>query len=113
MQTLTTLRDIGARTGKDLVTTLLTRFLQAADEPLTKLQNAINENDAPLLTRIAHAMKSSMANLGAETLSGRYRHLETLGSEARLDEARALLPGLRLEHRRAMSQVREILQRAA
>jgi len=113
MHTLATLRDIGARAGKDLVKILLNRFLEAAEEPLTKLESAINERDASLLTRIAHALKSSMANLGAEALSGRYRQMENLGREGRIDEARALLASLRLEHDRAMSRVHEILREAA
>jgi hypothetical protein len=54
-----------------------------------------------------------MANLGAEALSGRYRQMEDLGREGRIDEARALLASLRLEHDRAMSRVHEILREAA
>jgi two-component system, sensor histidine kinase and response regulator len=113
MRQLETLRDIGSRAGKDLVTGLLQRFLEAVDERVTQIESAIIERDGTLLSRVAHTLKSSTANLGAEALSSCYRQLEHLGREGRIDEARALLANLRREHERAVSRVREILREAA
>jgi len=113
MRQLETLREIGSRTGKDLVTGLLHRFLQAADGRMSEIETAISERDGQRLGRAAHALKSSTANLGAEALSGCYRQLEHLGREGRIEEARALLANLRRQHERAVLQIHQILQEAA
>ena len=112
-RTLATLRELGASVGQDLVSGLLQRFIEAADERMRQIEEAILERDGRQLNRIAHALKSSTANLGAEPLSTCYRQLEALGREGRIEEAHALLAHLRSEHERALARVREILQEAA
>ncbi len=113
LRTLETLRQVGSRAGKDLVTGLLQRFLDAAEEPVERVDAAITERDASRLCSVAHALKSSTANLGAEALSRRYAQLEALGRENRTDEARALLAPLRREHGRALARARELIKVAA
>ncbi len=113
MRQLETLREIGSRTGKDLVTSVLRRFLEAADGRMSEIEDAIRARDGQRLGRAAHALKSSTANLGAEALSGCYRHLEHLGREGRIDEASAFLANLRREHERAVLRIHQILQEAA
>jgi HPt (histidine-containing phosphotransfer) domain-containing protein len=113
MRQLETLREIGSRTGKDLVSSLLNRFLQGADGRMKEIEDAISERDGPRLSRAAHALKSSTANLGAEPLSGCYRQLEHLARDGRIEEAGALLANLRREHERAVSRIHQILQEAA
>jgi HPt (histidine-containing phosphotransfer) domain-containing protein len=113
VRTLDTLRQIGARAGTDLVTGLLQRFLDAGGEAVARIEAAITDQDGVRLSRTAHAMKSSAANLGAELLSSRYARLEALGREDRIEEARALLEPLRAEHERALAHARELLQEAA
>jgi HPt (histidine-containing phosphotransfer) domain-containing protein len=113
MRILETLRQIGSRVGRDIVTGLLQRFVDTGDEAVARIEAAITEHDGLRLSRAAHALKSSTANLGAETLSGRYAQLEALGREDRSEEARALLAPLRREHERAVARARELLQQAA
>ena len=113
MRQLEILREIGSRTGKDLVTGILRRFIEAADGRMSEIATAISERDGQRLGRAAHALKSSTANLGAEALSGCYRQLEQLGREERIDEAVALLANLRKEHERAVLRIHQILQEAA
>jgi CheY-like chemotaxis protein/HPt (histidine-containing phosphotransfer) domain-containing protein len=113
-KTLAALREIGLRAGSDrLVEGLLQRFIDAADERASQIEEAIVAADGQRLSRAAHALKSSMANLGADALSECYRQLEGLGREGRIEEARALLPQLGQEQERAISRVRELLQQAA
>ena len=113
MRQLETLREIGSRTGKDLVTGILHRFLEAADGRMSEIETAISERDGQRLSRTAHALKSSTANFGADALSGCYRQLEHLGRAERIEEAGALLANLRREHERAVSRIHQILQEAA
>jgi len=113
-QTLAALREIGLRAGTGhLVDGLLQRFLDAADERASQIEEVIAACDGQRLSREAHALKSSMANLGADALAECYRQLEGLGREGRIGEARAMLPQLRQEQERAISRVRELLQQAA
>jgi two-component system, sensor histidine kinase and response regulator len=111
-RTLATLRDIGASAGQDLVKSLLHNFVEAADAPVRRIESAIAARDASLISRAAHALKSSAANLGADPLARVYRELESLGREGRVDDARALIATLRHEHERAIARMREILQEA-
>jgi CheY-like chemotaxis protein/HPt (histidine-containing phosphotransfer) domain-containing protein len=113
LRTLETLRQIGLRAGKDLVTGLLRRFVDAGPEAVDRIEAAVTEHDGPRLSRTAHALKSSTANLGAESLSSQYAQLEALGRENRIEEALALLGPLRREHERAQTRARELLQEAA
>jgi two-component system, sensor histidine kinase and response regulator len=112
-RTLATLREIGSKAGKNLLQGLLQRFLESADERTELIEKAIRAGDAQALSRTAHSLKSSTANLGAESLAKCYAKLEALGREGRIDDARALLATLRHEHERAVARVQELLQEAA
>jgi signal transduction histidine kinase/CheY-like chemotaxis protein/HPt (histidine-containing phosphotransfer) domain-containing protein len=113
LQALIAVRALDPSGGMDLVQKILRLFLQSADESLQRIERAIVDGDGRRLCQSAHTLKSSAANVGAETLSGIYRKLEFLGRENRFDEARALLAQVRQEHDRAVSHIREILQEAA
>jgi signal transduction histidine kinase/CheY-like chemotaxis protein/HPt (histidine-containing phosphotransfer) domain-containing protein len=112
-RTLATLQDIGRAAGEDLVTNLLKMFLQFADENGTEVSRAIAESDSEALRRVAHALKSSTANVGADSLSALYRELERHGREGRLSEARMLLPAVIREQDRVVARMRELLVEAA
>jgi two-component system sensor histidine kinase/response regulator len=112
-RTLATLHDIGRRAGKDLVTSILRRFLETAEERVMEIEAAIEVGDGLRLSHAAHALKSSTANLGAEALSGYFASLEALGREGRLKDAQALLAPLLQEQARALSRARELLEEAA
>jgi HPt (histidine-containing phosphotransfer) domain-containing protein len=71
------------------------------------------DRDNAALSQAAHALKSSAANAGAETLSGVCRLLERLGREDRMEEARGLLAQIRREHDRTVSRMQDILRTAA
>jgi len=97
----------------DLVKTILRIFIESAGESVTRVENAILARDGGQLAAVAHALKSSSANVGAKTLSEFYRRLEQLGREGRLAEAGELLIQVRPEHQRAVTRMYEILQEAA
>ena len=96
----------------ELVRQLVGSFVQAADGNLVRLTTALAQGDAKTLVQVAHALKSSAANLGAEALSACYRELEKAGRESRIDDARALLDRTRNEQQRALLQLRELLAEA-
>ena len=103
------LRALDEPGSMELVTQLVTSFLTSADDNLARVAAAVTEGHAKALSQVAHSMKSSAANLGAETLAGCYRELEKCGRESRIGEARNLLEQTRREQQRALSQLRELL----
>jgi two-component system, sensor histidine kinase and response regulator len=109
LQVLRTLRSLDTSPGGDLVRKVLQTFLESAPPALAQIESASRSGDAPTMSRLAHALKSSAANAGADGLSALYRRLELLGREARLDEARALLDPIRIEHERAMADLRRLV----
>ena len=109
-----TLRDLDEPGSMELVTQLVTSFLDSADGNLTRVATALADGDSKTLSQAAHSLKSSAANLGAEALAGCYRELEKRGREGRIDDdARALLEKTRHEQQRALLQLRELVKEAA
>jgi two-component system sensor histidine kinase/response regulator len=113
LHALQTVRELDPDGGMDLVKTILRIFIESAGESVTRVENAILARDGEQLAAVAHALKSSSANVGAKTLSEFYRRLEQLGREGRLGEAGELLIQVRPEHQRAVARMYEILQEAA
>jgi HPt (histidine-containing phosphotransfer) domain-containing protein len=58
---------------------------------LRRMQAAAAAGDAAELRRVAHSMKSSSANVGAERLSRLCKALETIGGSGRIDGSLPLL----------------------
>lgn len=106
---IASLRELDDDGGYDLVRELLQCFLEVAEPSITQVEQAILAGDAQALGKAAHTLKSSSANVGAKVLSGCYHQLEHLAREHRIDEAREQLPLVRREHRRAVSQMRDLL----
>ena len=96
-----------------LVGQLVGTFLDSADLHLARIAEALARGDAKLVGQMAHSLKSSAANLGAEVLAGCYRELEKCGREARLEDARVVLESTRNEQQRALQELRELLAETA
>jgi len=112
MKVLETLRSLNPSGGSDLVATVLGLFLESAPAYLAQIEQALLDADAHGLSKAAHALKSSSANTGAETLAAYYQQLEQLGRAGRMEEARLLFAPAREEHERAVERIREILRGA-
>ncbi len=113
LDVLESLRELDASGGMDLAKELFRIFLETAPQCLAQVETSILAGDSKGLGQAAHALKSSAANVGAETLSQYYHQLEKLGREGRIDEARELVDRVRQEHQRAVARLREILLEAA
>ena len=103
------LRELDEPGSQTLVSQLVTMFLASADAQLALLDAAVADGQAKALGKLAHAMKSSSANLGADALSAFYRELERFAREGRMDDAPPLIERLRVEQRRAVLELRELL----
>ena len=105
---LQTLRELDESGGNGLLREVFGLFLQAAPQGLDQVNSAIEAGDAAALARVAHGLKSSSANVGAETLSGCYRELERMARDGRMDEVRNCIERVRSAHAHAMVQLQEL-----
>jgi two-component system sensor histidine kinase/response regulator len=107
------LRELDEPGSNELVTQLVSSFLNLAEGNLERVATALAEGNAKAWAQVAHSLKSSAANLGAEALAGCYRELEKCGREGRIEDARSLLEPTRREQQRALRELRELLAETA
>ena len=107
---LGTLRELDDAGGMDLAREIFGSFLASAAQNAHALQLAMHSGDAPALTRLAHALKSSSANVGAQTLSGICRDLEKCGRNGQLADAQVLLEQVQNEQKRVVHALQQILK---
>jgi HPt (histidine-containing phosphotransfer) domain-containing protein len=63
---------------------LIDTFLEDAPQMLAEMRQALKDDDAALLRRAAHSLKSNSADFGALALSGLCRELEGMGKAGQL-----------------------------
>ena len=107
------LRELDEPGSQTLVSQLVTMFLASADAQLALLDAAVADGQAKALGKLAHGMKSNSANLGADALSAFYRELERFAREGRMADAPPLIERLRVEQRRVVLELRELLAEPA
>ncbi|MFZ4535559.1 response regulator [Propionivibrio sp.] len=95
LQFLEKLRELDPTGGRGLIKQILRVFLESTADTLRKIDQAVAVGDADGLRRGAHNLKSSSANVGAQTLSGLFRQLEALGRDGNLEQAEPLLGAMR------------------
>jgi HPt (histidine-containing phosphotransfer) domain-containing protein len=76
------LQQLQARTGRELVSPIIDRFLAEAPRRLAELSLALAAKDGHNLVLVAHAFKGSGAQLGACRLAKICLDLETRGGRA-------------------------------
>lgn len=77
--------------GVELLGKVTDLFRNSANDRMTKLQDAANASDRTQVSRLAHAMKGSAAQVGAESLRVRAARLEQEASTISSDELRAII----------------------
>jgi HPt (histidine-containing phosphotransfer) domain-containing protein len=105
-EVLTSLKELGGDDDPGLFLELVNLFLEDTPERLRVLGEALDNGDPTALERAAHALKSSAANLGALSLSGLFRDLETAGREKNLELASSLISRARPEWARVEQALR-------
>jgi CheY-like chemotaxis protein/HPt (histidine-containing phosphotransfer) domain-containing protein len=84
---LARMRELDPQGSAGLVRKVLQAYLDSSGSLQTQLAEALAAGNAEALWRSAHTLKSSSANVGAETLSALYKDLESCGRDGRLDSA--------------------------
>jgi CheY-like chemotaxis protein/HPt (histidine-containing phosphotransfer) domain-containing protein len=88
-----------ARTEGDLelLQELVVLFLDDCPQLLAKLHQAMLADDALTLERLAHTLKGAVENFAARPAAAAARHLEMLGRQSNLQEARSAYASLETE----------------
>jgi two-component system sensor histidine kinase/response regulator len=94
--------------AEDDIRELVNIFLDDTHARMDQLVEAANQRDADTIQRVAHALKSSSAYLGADELCQLCAELEDAGRDRELEHAAELLTALPL----VVGQLRDALQRA-
>ncbi|MGI9507127.1 MAG: response regulator [Geminicoccaceae bacterium] len=80
------LRSLDPSGERNIVQRAITKFISYSDELLARLTSAVGESDGEEISRIAHSLKSSSANLGATDLARQCSELEKLFCDNRLPD---------------------------
>lgn len=90
-----TLNDMASMLGAEIVPEVLALFSATADELLPQLQRAIVNQDFATLEKVAHRLKCSLAQIGAQEVAGLAASLEAAGRNRHKENGMALLEKLR------------------
>src|SRR5262249_22091873 len=107
---LEVLRGLDPEGGDEMVRRVLQLFVESSARTVDRMHEALAARDAQSLAQAAHALKSSAASVGAETLSIGCRALEQLCRDQRGADAAALVESIRTEHERAVRLLGEMLE---
>jgi HPt (histidine-containing phosphotransfer) domain-containing protein len=101
-EALAVIERIGGTALLDKITAL---FRQSANDRMTKLQNAAAGNDLTQVSRLAHAIKGSAAQVGAEPLRAVAALLETQATSLAPAQLRAAINEIARETENAHTQL--------
>lgn len=90
---LAVLKEISNISPDDsIVTQILSLFFEKTPELIENIKKSVDDNDSESLFLFAHSLKSTSANIGADSLSEIARKLEYLGREGLVHEASDVTP---------------------
>lgn len=81
-------RVLADAAGKEMVVPILDAFWQSNDELLAQLDAAIEGGDADAAAKVAHALKGSASNLGANAVAETSKRIEFAAKASDLETAR-------------------------
>ncbi len=88
-------------------------YLDSGGKLIKQAEQAIAASDTQALRIAAHSLKSSSANVGAETLSALFKQLEGFAREGDLDKALPLWDAARQEYARAEIEIQHLLAQSS
>jgi len=113
MKFLNQLLELDPSGGMGLARQIQQIYLDSTGKLVSQIEQAIATGDAEALRFAAHSLKSSSANVGAETLSGLFKQLEGVGRAGKLDNASTLFDAARREYDQAVNEIRALLAEGA
>ena len=87
----------------DLVEKIINLYLTDAQSLCNNIHEAVGNNDPRALSRAAHSLKSSSANVGAVKLADLCKRLEMLGKSNTIDKAQDIVSQMDSEYKRVIN----------
>ena len=110
LKRLEQIRGMNSTGERKLLRRILNAFVKSADQYMLQLEKVIEEEDPAAVYRIAHSLKSSSANIGAESLSMLFKQLEAYGKSGEMLSIRALWSDLRYQYQRALTEIEKVVE---
>jgi two-component system, sensor histidine kinase and response regulator len=108
---LDNIRALSEDRGPSIVRKVVTAYVDDTPQHLQTLRRAISGGDSEKLRSAAHSLKSSSANVGAETLAQLCKQMETLGRTETTEGAATILSDMEQEFQAVRHSLTEILER--
>jgi two-component system sensor histidine kinase/response regulator len=105
------IRALSKDGGDALVQKVIATYVNDAAQQLQTLRNAIAGFDTDGLRKVAHSLKSSSANVGADTLAQLCKEMEYLGRAATTEGASGILTNMELEFQAVRHSLSAILEK--
>lgn len=109
---LKTLRALQREGRPDILSTLVTLFLDSARALLNDLESAAKDGDMASLQQASHSLNSASANIGATLLSARCRELEWMARAGPVLNPASRVSAIVTEFRRAEAALLAYLAKA-
>jgi two-component system, sensor histidine kinase and response regulator len=110
METLNSLRELQVEGDPDILKELVDLFMEDTPKRIEEIRNAVLRGDTATVKRVAHTLKGSSANLGAQRMSRVAMQIETLEGLEERGKVEALQERLRSEFDRAGAALLEELE---
>jgi two-component system, sensor histidine kinase and response regulator len=104
------LRQLTPPGEPDVLAEILQLFLEEVPKKIRLLHAALNSGDAPQVARIAHSLKGSSGNIGANSLHDVCRQIDDVAKSGDLPRVTPLLAALTDEFQRVELEIRQLLQ---
>lgn len=104
------LRQLTPSGEADVLSEILHLFLDEVPKRIRALQEAVNAGDTAQAGRVAHSLKGSSGNIGAEAMLDLCRRIDDLVRAGDLAAVAPLLPSLTSEYHRAELEIKHLLQ---
>jgi HPt (histidine-containing phosphotransfer) domain-containing protein len=101
-QALERLKEWG---GDKLAGQMVRLFLKNTGSRMDQIRTGVSDGNLEEAERGAHSLKSSAANIGAETLRTLATRMESAALDANIDSARTLMPELETAYSDAMKEL--------
>ncbi|NRR31336.1 Hpt domain-containing protein [Oxalobacteraceae bacterium] len=108
---LDNIRALSSANGAALLERVLHAYIDDTPSHLQALRQAVAAANTASLRRVAHSLKSSSANVGADLLAQLSRDMEALGRDEHTDGAAALLSVMEREFKAVHAALNTILEK--
>ena len=103
------IRSLDPLGGDEIIRKIMRAFLDSSEGYMQGIKDAIASEDAESIRRLAHTLKSSTANIGAEKASALFKQLEIYGRAGEITQAKALHQDILQHYQQVISEVSAML----